>query len=72
MAMEIISKLKKRIKIMWVVIGTLIVLLATSSAYNIYYRTHNNTFENTTAAYNVPEKQRPLYIPQPEKRRKKV
>ena len=38
MAFEIIAKLKKRIRIMWVIICTLVVLLAASSAYNVYLK----------------------------------
>ena len=70
MAFEIIAKLKKRIRIMWVIIGTLVVLLAASSAYNVYFV---NTFERKTVAYyNVPEKEKTLYITQADKKRKKV
>ena len=71
MAFEIIAKLKKRIRIMWVIICTLVVLLAASSAYNLYLKKH--TFERKTVAYyNVPEKEKTLYIPQADKKRKKV
>ena len=72
MAIEIILKLKKRIAIMRMVIGALVVLLAASSAYN-FYLAKNYTFERETGYYyTVPEKQQALYIPQPDKRRKKV
>lgn len=71
MAFEIIAKLKKRIRIMWVIICTLVVLLAASSAYNVYLKKH--TFERKTVAYyNVPEKEKTLYITQADKKRKKV
>ena len=71
MAFEIIAKLKKRIRIMWVIIGTLVVLLAASSAYNVYLK--NNTFERKTEAYyTVPEKEKLLYITHSDKKRKKV
>lgn len=72
MALEIISRLKKQITIMWVVIGTLIVLLAASSAYNVYI-TRKSTFERKTEAYyTVPERQETLCISQADKKRKKV
>jgi flagellar basal body-associated protein FliL len=71
MAFEIIAKLKKRIKIMWVIICTLVVLLAASSAYNVYLKKH--TFERKTEAYyTVPEKEKLLCIPRADKKRKKV
>lgn len=43
MVTEIIKKLKKRIRVMWIVIGALVALLAVSSAYNVYFI---NTFES--------------------------
>lgn len=70
MATEIISKLKKRIKILLVVIVALVVLLATSSAYNIYLST--NTFESKTVAYYlVPDAIKIPYVPQLKKKAKK-
>ena len=69
MAVEIIAKLKNRIKVMWVIIGTLVVLLAASSAYNVYFV---NTFESAGTYYTVPDKQKIPYFPQSDKRRKKV
>ena len=69
MVTEIIKKLKKRIRVMWIVIGALVALLAVSSAYNVYFV---NTFESAGTYYTVPDKQKIPYFPQSDKRRKKV
>lgn len=67
MVVDIIRTLKKRIRIMWVIIGALVALLAVSSAYNVC-----NYFERTEAHYTVPENQKTLYFPQAAKKLKKV
>ena len=69
MVAEIIKKLKKRIRVMWIVIGALVALLAVSSAYNVYFA---NTFESVGTYYTVPDKQKIPYFPQSDKKRKKV
>lgn len=69
MLMEIIAKLKKKMKLMWVIIGVLVALLAVSSAYNVYFI---NTFESAGTYYTVPDKQKIPYFPQSDKMRKKV
>lgn len=69
MCIDIIRILKKRIKIMWVVIGVLVALLAVSSAYNVYFV---NTFDSAGTYYTVPDKQKIPYFPQSDKKRKKV
>ena len=69
MCIDIIRMLKKRIKIMWVIIGVLVALLAVSSAYNVYFV---NTFESLGTYYTVPDKQKIQYFPQSDKKRKKV
>ena len=69
MYIDIIRMLKKRIKIMWVVIGVLVTLLAVSSAYNVYFV---NAFESVEAYYTVPEKVKTPCFPQADKKRKKV
>lgn len=70
MATEIICKLKKKIKIMWVVIAILAILLAGTSAYH-YVKT--KTFESKAETfYTVPERIKLQYFPKSERRRKKV
>ena len=72
MAKEIINKLKNRIKILWMIIGVLCILLAFSSAYNIYF-IKTKTFESKAGTYyTVPEKMTLQYFPKSEKRRKRA
>lgn len=70
MAVEIIRKLKNKIKIMWVVVAILAILLAGTSAYHFI---KCKTFESKAETiYTVPERTNLQYFPKSEKRRKKV
>lgn len=71
MASEIIAILKKRIKILQVIIGILFILLAASSAYNMYYFKTKSAFESKVQFYSVPDNISGNFGDQPQKKGKR-